>query len=128
MSETSKSPLKIYQYKTCSTCQKALKYLDSKKIAYESFAIVESPPSLGELKIMLAHLKAQGGGLKNLFNTSGVQYRELKIAEKLKEGLTEAEALKLLASNGKLIKRPFVLTPTSGTVGFKPENWDKLLV
>lgn len=119
--------VKVYEYKNCSTCQKAIKYLDSKKIQYQRVPIVEEPPTQAELKKMLEHLKAQGGTFKNLFNTSGVQYRELKISDKIKAGMTEAEAIKLLAGNGKLIKRPFLLTGQSGTVGFKEEQWSKLL-
>ena len=119
--------VKIYEYATCSTCKKALKFLETKKISYQKIPIVDQPPSLAELKAMLGYLKEHGGSFKNLFNTSGVQYRELKISDKLKAGLTEADALQLLAKNGKLIKRPFLLTPKSGAVGFKPEMWSKLL-
>lgn len=119
--------MKIYEYKNCSTCRKAIQYLDSKKIAYERVAIVDSPPTLTELKRMLSYLKTAGGSLKNLFNTSGEQYRELKIADKLKAGLSEAEALGLLAKNGKLIKRPFLLTKNNGTVGFNQKVWEEIL-
>ena len=119
--------IKVYEFKNCSTCQKALKFLDAKKIAYEKIPIVEQPPSLAELKKMLDYLKAEGETFKKLFNTSGVQYRELNISEKIKAGLTEKEALDLLSKNGKLIKRPFLLTETTGTVGFKEDQWKKLL-
>lgn len=118
--------MKVYEYKACSTCQKALKFLENKKVQFERLAIVDSPPTISELKKMLDYLKADGGTFKNLFNTSGVQYRELKISDKLKAGTTEKEALELLAKNGKLIKRPFVLTDKAGTVGFKEEQWKKL--
>ncbi len=119
--------IKIYEYKTCSTCVKALKYLDLKKVSYEKIPIAEKPPSMTELSKMLNYIKKDGGTFKNLFNTSGIQYRELKISEKIKDGLSEKEALKLLSENGKLIKRPFILTPTGGLVGFKQELWAKLL-
>lgn len=119
--------LKIYEYKACSTCQKALKFLDAKKISYEKLPIVDQPPTMAELKKMLGYLKADGGSFKNLFNTSGVQYRELGISEKIKAGMSESEALELLAKNGKLIKRPFVLADKSGVVGFKEDQWKKLL-
>jgi Spx/MgsR family transcriptional regulator len=121
-----KGSVKIYEYKNCDTCRKALKYLDEHKIAYDKIPIVDQPPTLVELKEMLGYLKAQGGTFKNLFNTSGVQYRELEISEKIKAGMTEAEALKLLEKNGKLIKRPFVLTGNDGVVGFKEANWSRL--
>lgn len=119
--------IKVYEYSKCSTCVKALKYLDAQGVKYEKIDIVTKPPTLKELKTMLDYMKANGGGLKNLFNTSGVQYRELKMSEKLKAGLTEAEALKLLAQNGKLIKRPFILTDKSGAVGFSTDVWARLL-
>lgn len=119
--------IKIYEYKNCSTCQKALKFLDTKKAKYEKIPIVEQPPTAAELKRMLGHIKEAGGTFKNLFNTSGQMYREMNISEKIKDGMSEAEALALLAKNGKLIKRPFLLTADSGTVGFKPDIWSKLL-
>jgi arsenate reductase len=115
--------LKIYEYTNCSTCKKALKFLDAKKASYDKVAIVETPPSLSELKTMLGHL---GGEVKKLFNTSGLVYREMKLGEKLPE-MTEAQALKLLSTNGKLIKRPFLLAAKGGAVGFKEAEWKKLL-
>ena len=117
---------KVYEYSNCSTCKKALKFLTDKKISFEKIAIVEQPPTIKELKKMLGHLEKAGGSLKNLFNTSGQVYREMEISEKLKAGMSEDEALKLLSQNGKLIKRPFLLTSESGTVGFKEETWKKL--
>jgi arsenate reductase len=119
--------VKVYEYQNCSTCKKALKFLDSKHIKFDKIAIVDQPPSLTELKLMLTHLKERGDGLKQLFNTSGQQYRELGVSEKLKAGMTEAEALKLLSANGKLIKRPFLLTDKCGTVGFDEAAWIKIL-
>ncbi len=117
---------KIYEYKNCSTCKKALQFLDTRKIKYDRVAIVDQPPSKKELKHMLTLLQESGGTLKNLFNTSGEQYRELKIADKIKAGLTEAQAIDLLSKNGKIIKRPFLLTQDSGVVGFKEDIWKKL--
>ena len=119
--------IKVYVYKGCSTCQKALKFLAEKKISFESLPIVEHPPSMLELKEMLRFLKTEGKDLKNLFNTSGQQYRELKLAEKMRSGLSEHEALLLLSKNGKLIKRPFLLTKKGGAVGFNPSLWSKLV-
>jgi arsenate reductase len=117
----------IYEYKNCSTCQKAIRFLEAKKLSFKKLPIVDQPPSLVELKRMLAYVKADGGTYKNLFNTSGVQYRELKISDQIKAGLDEDQALKLLCGNGKLIKRPFLLTDKGGAVGFKPEAWSQLL-
>lgn len=119
--------IKIYEYPGCSTCKKALKYLDARKKNYEKIGIVEQPPTVSELKAMLGHLKANGKTFKNLFNTSGEQYRALKIGDRIKAGITEEDAIALLSKNGKLIKRPFLLTDKGGTTGFQAETWDELV-
>jgi arsenate reductase len=119
--------IKIYEYDRCSTCKKALAYLDGRKKTYERVPIVEQPPPVSELKAMLGYLKASGKTFKNLFNTSGEQYRALKIGDRIKAGMTEQEAIALLSKNGKLIKRPFLLTPSGGTTGFQEEMWNKLV-
>lgn len=110
--------LKVYVYKGCSTCQKALKYLRDHQIDFEERPIVEIPPSRAELKQMAEYL----GGYSKLFNTSGQVYRQMGLSGKT---LSDTEALELLAANGKLIKRPFALTAKSGTVGFKQEVWQQ---
>jgi arsenate reductase len=115
--------LKVYEYENCSTCRKALKFLDRKEVAYERIPIVDRPPSLAELKRML---RAQNGQLRKLFNTSGLQYRELKLGDRLPQ-MSEAEALELLGANGKLIKRPFVLGENFEAVGFDEKAWSKAL-
>ena len=120
-------PIKVYEYKNCSTCKKALQFLDKKKVKYEKHAIVDTPPSQKELEQMLNHLKSNGKTFKNLFNTSGEQYRELKISDKIKAGMSETDAIKLLSKNGKLIKRPFLLTEKNGTTGFQEELWAQML-
>jgi arsenate reductase (glutaredoxin) len=114
--------LRIYEYSKCSTCRKALKFLDNNKVPYEKVPIVETPPTKAELKKMLT---LQGGNLKKLFNTSGEVYRAMKIGEKL-SSLSESEAIELLASNGKLIKRPFALAEDKGLVGFNEDEWKRL--
>ncbi|MBC7465053.1 MAG: Spx/MgsR family RNA polymerase-binding regulatory protein [Bdellovibrio sp.] len=119
--------IKVFEYKNCDTCKKAIKYLDTHGIVFDKIPIVDQPPTLTELKQMLTFLKNDGELFKKLFNTSGVQYRELKIADQIKDGLTENAALKILSTNGKLIKRPFLLTSTGGTVGFKPDEWARIL-
>jgi arsenate reductase len=121
------SMIKIYEYAGCSTCKNALKYLDARKKKYEKVPIVEHPPTVSELKTMLGYLKASGKTFKNLFNTSGEQYRALKIGDRIKAGMTEQEGIALLSKNGKLIKRPFLLTPKGGTTGFHAETWDELV-
>lgn len=118
--------LKIYEYAACSTCKKALKYLELRRVNYEKIPIVDQPPTKVELQRMLGHLKAHGGSFKKLFNTSGVLYKEMKMADKISQ-LSETEALDLLAKHGKLIKRPFVLGRNFGLVGFNEEEWEKYL-
>ena len=116
--------LKVYEYAKCSTCVKALKFLDSKKVGFKKIAIVDEPPSMKELKEMLEALKAEGGSVRQMFNTSGLVYKEMKLSEKL-PSLSEADALKLLAANGKLVKRPFVIGSGHYLVGFKEDLWKK---
>lgn len=116
--------LKIYQYEKCSTCVNALKFLDRHNIVYEKISIVDQPPSVADLRAMLKFLN---GDLKRLFNTSGQVYREMKLGDKL-PNMSEDEALTLLSKNGKLVKRPFVLAEKKGVVGFKEEEWKKVLV
>lgn len=119
--------VKVYEYANCSTCKKALKFLDTKKVDYTKIAIVEKPPTEAELKKMLQYLKSEGKSIKNLFNTSGQVYREMNMSEKLKTDVSEAELIKLLSKNGKLIKRPFIISDAAGTVGFNEDEWKKLL-
>ncbi len=114
--------LKVYEYKNCGTCKKALKFLESKQIEIEKIPIRETPPSLQELKKMLFYTK----NIKKLFNTSGGDYKDLNLKEKL-PGMSEDDQLKLLASNGNLIKRPFVITQEFGLIGFQEEEWKKLI-
>jgi arsenate reductase len=119
-------PLKVYEYKQCSTCQKALKFLDARGVKYERVAIVDQPPTKAELKKMLAIIEKRGGTFKNLFNTSGVQYRELGLSEKIKTGLMQMDAIDMLSKNGKLVKRPFAIDGEKGLVGFKEDEWKKM--
>jgi arsenate reductase len=110
--------VKIYEYDGCSTCRKALKFLDARGVAYRRAPIVETPPTVAELKAMLGF----AGDLRRLFNTSGVLYREMGVGEKLKT-MSESQALALLAKHGKLVKRPFVLLKDRGLLGFKEDEW-----
>ena len=112
--------VKIYEYKGCGTCRKALKWLEAKGIAFERIAIRERPPSKAELKRML---KAHDGNLRTLFNTSGGDYRAMNMKEKLTK-LSTTEAIDLLAGNGNLVKRPFVMTKNGGVVGFNEAEWE----
>lgn len=115
--------LKVWEYEKCSTCRKALAFLSKAGVAYERLAIVESPPSPGELEAMLAH---QGGELRRLFNTSGLLYREMGLGAKLKT-MPPREAVALLSRHGKLVKRPFALGKGFGLLGFDEKEWRRKL-
>ncbi len=114
--------MKFYEYKGCDTCRRAKKFLEARGLAFDALPIREQPPTPAELKRMLA---IYGGDLRRLFNTSGGDYKAMKLAERLPK-LTVDEALALLAANGNLVKRPFLLTDTSGLVGFKQPEWEQL--
>ena len=111
--------MKLYQYPKCSTCRKAVKFLKERNIQFESLDITEQPPSPAELKVML---NSYAGNIKKLFNTSGVVYRELNIKDKIADMQVD-EAIELLVTNGKLIKRPFLLEGDNGIVAFNAELW-----
>jgi arsenate reductase (glutaredoxin) len=112
--------MKLYSYNKCGTCRKAIKDLVAKNIDFEVIDITEKPPSK---KVLKSAIKAKG--MKKLFNTSGVQYRELKIKDKLKS-MTEAQAIDLLASNGRLIKRPIAVDLDKITVGFDADEYKQV--
>jgi arsenate reductase len=111
--------MKVYAYEGCSTCKKALAYLKSTGRDHTVLPIREKPPTKAELRAML---KAYQGKLGKLFNTSGQDYRALKLGAKLPK-MSEAQALELLSKNGNLVKRPFVLVGNTGMVGFKMDEW-----
>ena len=115
--------IKFYQYKGCSTCRKAQKFLEENGVDFDTKAIVETPPTKAELKKMASYLD---GGARKLFNVSGQVYREMKLKDKL-DDMSESEMIGLLAENGKLIKRPFLMLKNQGTVGFKEDAWRGLL-
>jgi len=117
--------LKFYAYKGCSTCRDAMKWLNARQIAFEELAIRETPPSISELKAMLA---ARDGDLRPLFNTSGQDYRALGMKDKLPT-MKADETLKLLSENGNLIKRPFAIDAKAKVflVGFKEAEWQAAL-
>ena len=112
----------VYAYAGCDTCRKALRFLSDRGIPHTVIPIREQPPTKAELRRML---KLCGGEIRRLFNTSGQDYRALGMGKRLPT-LSEEAAIELLAGNGNLVKRPFVLTPRGGTVGFAPEEWERL--
>ena len=110
-------------YPKCSTCQKAKKWLDNQGIEYTERHIVEENPTYEELKNWY---QKSGLPLKRFFNTSGMFYKEMKLKDKLSEK-SEEEQLKLLATNGMLVKRPLLVTEDKVLTGFKEAEWEKLL-
>ena len=110
-------------YPKCSTCQKAKKWLDDHQIEYTERHIAEAHPTYEELS---AWYRKSGLPLKKFFNTSGMIYKEMKLKDKLPL-MNEDEQLKLLATNGMLVKRPMAVTEDQILVGFKIAEWESLL-
>lgn len=106
------------EYPKCSTCQKAKKWLDEHEITYTDRHIVEQNPSYEELKEW--HEKS-GLPLKKFFNTSGLLYKEMKLKDRLPE-MSGDEQLKLLATNGMLVKRPLIVDGSTVITGFKEKE------
>ena len=104
--------MKLYSYNKCGTCRKAKKFLDVSGVSYDEVDITETPPPKTVLK---QAIKVKG--IKKLFNTSGEQYKELKIKDKIGK-MTEAQAVTLLSGNGRLVKRPVAVKGDRVTVGF----------
>ena len=115
--------LKFICYPKCTTCQKARKWLDDNKIEYELRDIKLDNPSFEELN---EWYRKSGLPLKKFFNTSGLLYKSLDLKNKL-PGMSEEEMLKLLATDGMLVKRPLLIGDDFVLVGFKEAEWkDKL--
>jgi len=114
--------MKVYTYTGCDACRKAIKWLDAQGFDYAPLPIRETPPSLAELRQMLEYYD---GEIKRLFNTSGRDYREMDVKSKIGEWSEDA-LLELLAANGNLIKRPFLLGKQFGRLGFKEAEWAEL--
>ena len=110
-------------YPKCTTCQKAKKWLDENNIEYTERHIVENNPSYDELKQW--HEKS-GLELKRFFNTSGRLYKEMQLKNKLPE-MSEEEQLRLLSTNGMLVKRPIVVGNDTVLVGFREAQWTEQL-
>ena len=106
-------------YPKCTTCQKAQKWLDDNKIEYTLRDIKENNPSFEELTVWY---KVSGLPLKKLFNTSGLLYKTMELKDKL-SNMSEEEQLKLLATDGMLVKRPLVIGKDFVLVGFKESEW-----
>ena len=110
------------EYPPCSTCKKAKKWLDDNGISYEARHIKENNPTYEELK---AWHEISGLPLKKFFNTSGLLYKSMNLKDKLPT-MTQEEQLRLLASDGMLVKRPIAVKGDVVLTGFKASEWDKL--
>ena len=110
-------------YPKCTTCQKAQKWLDQKKAEYTLRDIKTQNPTYEELK---KWHKASGLPLKRFFNTSGQLYRSMELKDKLAD-MTEEEQLRLLATDGMLVKRPILISGDKVFPGFRETEWEKLL-
>ena len=111
------------EYPKCSTCKKAKKWLEENNIEYVDRNIVEETPTVKELIEWINDSKQD---IKKWFNTSGLKYKELNLKEKLVT-MKDKEKIELLASNGMLIKRPLLISDKGIFIGFKEENWKKLI-
>ena len=113
------------EYPPCSTCKKAKKWLDDHGLAYTARHIKEENPTYEEL---CRWLEVSGLPLKKFFNTSGLQYKALGLKDKLPQ-MSEDEQLRLLSSDGMLVKRPIVVTENGSVlVGFREEQWTQVLL
>lgn len=111
------------EYPKCSTCQKAKKWLDENSVEYTDRHIIEDNPTYEELKTWY---KQSGLQLKRFFNTSGMLYRSMNLKEKL-PAMSEDEQLKLLASDGMLVKRPLIVSDKVILTGFREKEWAEKL-
>ena len=110
-------------YPKCSTCKKAEKFLKENNIEFINRNIVEENPSAEELALWM---EKSGLEPRKFFNTSGVLYREMNLKDKLKD-MSQEEMIKLLASDGKLVKRPLLITEEKVLVGFKEETYKEII-
>ena len=111
--------LTLYAHPKCSTCEAARSWLQKRGVAFVEKDIRATPPSVAELRLML---QAQDGKLSKVCNTSGMEYRAQGLSAKLPT-LPEDDALRLIASNGMFVKRPFLIGPDTALVGFKEPAW-----
>ncbi len=112
----------IICYPNCSTCKKAVTFLQSKGLEFEYRNIKEDTPSIEELKMFHSRSTVE---LRKFFNTSGQYYRELQLKDKLPQ-MSEDEMYALLSSNGMLIKRPILIHEQKVLLGFKQKEWEEL--
>lgn len=107
------------EYPKCTTCKKAKKFLEDNNVAFEDRHIVENNPTEAELTEWIAR---SGLDIKKFFNTSGLKYKELGLKDMLPE-MSDEEKIKLLASDGMLVKRPLIIEDDRVLIGFKEKEW-----
>ena len=112
------------EYPPCSTCKKAKAWLEANGVSYTARHIKEENPSYEELKLWY---QRSGLPLKKFFNTSGLLYKSLNLKDKLPT-MTEEEQLRLLATDGMLVKRPLVVLEDAVLTGFREADWQKTLL
>ena len=113
----------ILHYPKCSTCRNAIKFLKENDLKYEERDITKENPKEEELKEWIAK---SGQEIKKFYNTSGIKYRELNLKEKL-NNMTDEEKIKLLSSDGMLVKRPLLITKDKILIGFKEKEWQNII-
>lgn len=115
--------VKFICYPKCSTCRKAKKWLIENGIEFDERHIVDNKPTADELKLWI---EKSGLSIKKFFNTSGVLYKEMGLKDKL-PNMSYDEQIELLASDGKMVKRPVVIADDKVIVGFKEADWENIL-
>lgn len=112
------------EYPKCTTCQKAKKWLDDNGIKYDDRHIKENNPTYDELK---KWIETSGLPVKKFFNTSGLMYKSMNLKERL-ETMSDDEQIKLLSTDGMLVKRPLIISASTILVGFKVKEWEENLL
>ena len=111
------------QYPICTTCRKAMKFLQENNVNFNDRDITIENPTVEELE---KWIDLSGLEIKKFFNTSGVLYKEMKLKDKIKD-MSREEMIKLLATDGKLVKRPLLICEDKVLVGFKEEQYKEIL-
>ena len=114
--------MKIYEYSKCSTCRNAVKWLEAEGYELEKISIYDHPPTVEQIQQWVEN---QTVDIQTLFNTSGQVYRTMNLKQKLPQ-LTIQQKIQLLASNGRLIRRPIVVEGQKVTVGFKQQQFEQI--
>ena len=115
--------MQLIGYSKCSTCRNAMKWLDNNSIKFTFREIKEDTPTVEELTNWINKYDIS---IKRLFNTSGLKYKELNLKDKL-DNMSDIDKIKLLSSDGMLIKRPILISDDKMLIGFKEKEWETLI-